>query len=372
MKNSKKFLFLALALSFSNALDFGNMGGTSMSLGGSGVALENSAFSSYYNPSLVSTDNKIRLGYTGGVRIDRKNIDKLNPTNTNTSNPSLKDILSQNYSNLTSQNGISFQFSPAWIRGSFGSLAFSYFASFYSNISASSKISKSDTQEVGSLISSNLLLQEIPISYAYTFFFKNSNLNIGANFKYMNAIFYQEQNSINANTNIQQTIKNIRTHLSSNNVSNFGLDLGISYNIDLPKFQYLTFGAVAKNINYPSFKFDGTKIIIKPQYRVGIAYNHPLVTFSVDADILPNEIFTFSDSKQFSQMIGAGLKFDLKVVDMRIGAAKDLRQDNGMILTTGINVLGFLDIAFQIGTKATSNSYTPRYMALQVGGSFSF
>lgn len=433
----KKKVFNVLILtSLGFCLDFGNMGNTSISMGGAGVAMESSPFGAYYNPALISIDNKVRFGYTFGGRYQQKNIDRLTKFNfqnmlnnaatlqPNTAGQNnldkdkvaalyediatLNDIFNQNHLSFTSQNGISLQLSPAAMRGSFGSLGIAYFASLYSNISANSNISNmkliienggkyyevnadgttsnSDkssyennsliyaiqNDKIGNITTRNFLLSEVPLSYAKTFFFKNSNLNLGINLKYLNAILFEKDVTIGKNTDINSIISNFKTQSNLKSRHGFGVDLGITYGLDLPKFRYLTFGFVAKNINTPTFNFDDTKIQIKPQYRVGIAYNQPYVTLAFDADILPNEIFSYSHEKQYSQMIGGGLKFDLKTIDMRIGAMKDLRQDNGLILTSGFNILGLFDIAFQIGTKAGYNNYIPRYMALQIGGSFSF
>lgn len=443
MKKISHLVFLGI-LTQVNALDFGAMGNTSIGMGGAGVALQSSAFGAYYNPSLISIDSKIRFGYTLGARYQQRNIDRLaqfdfkgmiananalvtaNGGGTGGSNgaiadkqkvealykdiKNLGDIFSQNHLAITSQNGISLQIAPGSMRGSFGSLAISYFASFYANISASSDIANKqlivkngsgnnyykvdsagnvtassqndyknhsiisaiDNNQLASMATTNLLLQEVPLTYAYTFFFENSNLNLGVNLKYINALFYQQRVDIGKDTNLSKITSDFKANIPSKSASNFGIDLGVSYQIDLPKFQGLTFGLVAKNINYPSFKFDATKLTIKPQYRLGIAYNNPLITFAFDADILPNEMLGFSDEPQLSQMLATGLKFDLKYLDMRVGVAKDIRQDNGFIFTTGINIFGFFDLAFQIGTKGAYDSLMPRYMALQLGGSFSF
>ena len=436
MKKISHLVFLGI-LTQVNALDFGAMGNTSIGMGGAGVALQSSAFGAYYNPSLISIDSKIRFGYTLGARYQQRNIDRLAQfdfkgmiSNANslvqnaggggaTANQqkvealykdikNLGDIFSQNHLAITSQNGISLQIAPGGMRGSFGSLAISYFASFYANISGSSDIANKqlivkngsnyykvdangnptkssqddykkhsiisaiDNNQLASMATTNLLLQEVPVTYAYTFFFENSNLNLGVNLKYINALFYQQRVDIGKDTNLSKITSDFKANIPSKSASNFGIDLGVSYQIDLPKFQGLTFGLVAKNINYPSFKFDATKLTIKPQYRLGIAYNNPLITFAFDADILPNEMLGFSDEPQLSQMLATGLKFDLKYLDMRVGVAKDIRQDNGFIFTTGINIFGFFDLAFQIGTKGAYDSLMPRYMALQLGGSFSF
>lgn len=437
----KKILLWTLALSsFSLGLDFGNMGNTSIGMGGAGVALQSSAFGAYYNPALISIDNKIRFGYTLGGRYQQKNIDRLikfdfkkmlenaNSIQINNQNlqslevnednkaklsnlysdfSSLIDIFNQNHLSFTSQNGISLQISPAAMRGTFGSLAISYFASLYSNISANTSFTNKnliiknngnyysvdsngnlsisdensyknsilgaiDGDKIGSIITRNLLLSEVPLTYARTFFFSNSNLDIGINLKYMSAILFEREVTIKKDTNINQIVSSFKTQSGLKSSQGFGVDVGISYGIDLPKFRYLTFGFVAKNVNTPTFKFGDTRVSIKPQYRVGIAYNQPYITLAFDADILPNEMFAYSHEKQYSQMIGGGIKFDLKTIDMRVGMMKDLRQDNGLIITSGLNIFGVFDIAFQVGTKAETNGYMPRYMALQIGGSFSF
>ena len=73
-------------------------------------------------------------------------------------------------------------------------------------------------------------------------------------------------------------------------------------------------------------------------------------------------------------MIGGGMGFLWKGMDLRVGAMKDLRQDTGLILTGGINLLGFLDITLQSSTKFTDiqNIPMPQYLNLRVGGSFSW
>ncbi len=360
----KKILSILCLSTLSFGLDFGNMGNISLSLGGAGVALQNSPFGAYYNPALISIDNKIRFGYSLGGRYEEKNIDVLQKGIANKDAQIIQDALKENYLNFTSQNGISLQISPAAMRGTFGSLGLAYFGSFYSNASL---LEQKDNQA----ILRSMLLSEIPLTYARTFFFKNTNLDIGINLKYMHASFFE--NPINLHSiGFTHAISDLKNHfLIRDGKHQFGVDVGMTFGVDLPRFHHLKFGFVAKNLNTPSFAFENEKIAIKPQYRVGIAYNQPYVTLAFDADILPNDMFVFSKEKQQSQMIGGGLKFDLKTIDMRIGAMYDIRQDYGTILTSGINILGLFDIALQIGTKGDVN-FLPRYLALQIGGSFSF
>ena len=154
-----------------------------------------------------------------------------------------------------------------------------------------------------------------------------------------------------------------------------GVDVGMVYEIDLPKFRYLTLGLVGKNLNTPTFKSTLEDIAIKPQARAGIAYyTQSGFNLAFDVDLTQNDIIAFSTKNQKSQMIGGGAGFIWKGFDLRVGAMKDLLQDNGLILTGGINVLGFLDIALQSSTKFTDiQGYPmPQYFSLRVGGSLSW
>ncbi|MDO7253259.1 conjugal transfer protein TraF [Helicobacter cappadocius] len=418
----KILIFLgALGTFFSNvaALEFGGMGNVSAGMGGAGVALSSSPYGIYYNPALLSADNKTKFGYSIGVQYRQKNIDKLanvdfrNIASSPESLESFKDILTDNNLSIISQNGIVFQLSSSVIREEFGVVSLAYFGSAYANLSVATDPDRMDlivqdganyhklitngmggydsvptTQadyqahslvyalqqgNVHKLVTSTFVLSEIPIAYAKTLYLENSNLNFGVALKLMNGVFSVD-NIYLGNSFSQDNFKNPFSKGSYESSTNFGVDLGMMYEIDFPKFRYLTLGIVAKNVNSPIFKYSTENIMIKPQYRIGIAYNERYFTLALDADILPNDMLNFSYEKQQSQMIGGGVKFDLKYVDLRAGLMKDIRQDDGVILTGGINILGLFDISIQTGTKiGEAKGYKiPRYLDLKLGGSFSF
>ncbi len=92
---------------------------------------------------------------------------------------------------------------------------------------------------------------------------------------------------------------------------------------------------------------------------------------------MPND--TISLARPKSQMAGGGVLIDLKYFDLRLGAMYDFRNnsDEGMILTGGINLLGFLDIAVQSNLHlsqeiAGSGISVPSYLLVKVGGGFSW
>jgi hypothetical protein len=231
-----------------------------------------------------------------------------------------------------------------------------------------------DSSDAHKLIATSFVLTELPIGYARTFYLKNGNLNIGVTGKFMSAISTQSQMNIKTNIDFKKELTNFASLDNAISSNNFGIDVGALYEVDFPEFRYLTFGLVVKNINSPSFQSTLSDITIKPQYRAGIGYNSKRFNLAFDADLTPNDLIAFSNIRQQSQMIGGGIAFDLKAIDVRVGAMKDLRQDTGLILTGGLNVLGFLDIALQTSTKFTrvENIPIPQYINLRVGGSLSF
>ena len=528
------------------ALEFGSMGNTSAAMGGAGVALKHSAWGLYYNPALLSSDPKVKLGYSLGVGLREQNLAKLTTidinnmtdtaerliatfTNAGTGGSvnagvitdvikeglqtalgtsssgdiekdlkdyinkhpdgnygslvqgilgaiqkpgngltpeqqgllgniagnidygnldfsngaggaikdalqnitinkggdkgldkavedisSMQEILKDNNLNIVSQNGVILQISSKTMNEKLGSLGVAYFASAYSSMSINADSSKmrliikggngyyelvdnggsfsfkasSETDynkysliaslEGGSdahkLVATAFMLSEVPIGYARTFYLKHGNLNLGITGKLMNAISTQKQININKNTDFQKELTSLASLENTISSNNFGVDVGVLYELDLPEFRYLTIGLVAKNLNSPTFESSLNNITIKPQYRMGLGYNSKFLNVAFDADLTPNDLLAFSNVKQQSQMVGGGVGFGFKALDLRLGAMKDLRQDTGLILTGGVNMLGFLDIALQVSTKTTELNGTPipQYINLRLGGSFSF
>ena len=324
----------------------------------------------------------------------------------------IKNIFQDNNLNVVSQNGVILQLSTKTMNEKLGSLGVALFTSLYSSMSVKADASrmrliidggngsyyelidngdsfsyKTSTQSdydnysliasldgnYHKLIATSFVLTELPVGYARTFYLKNGNLNIGVTGKLMNALSSQNEMFINKNIG-KKELTNFASLDGAISSNNFGIDIGALYEIDFPELRYLTFGLVAKNINSPTFESTFSNITIKPQYRAGIGYNSRFFNVAFDADLTPNDIIAFSNIKQQSQMIGGGIAFDLKAIDVRVGAMKDLRQDTGLILTGGLNVLGFLGIALQASTKTTKLDGTPipQYINLRLGGSFSF
>lgn len=518
-----------------HALEFGVMGNVSAGMGGAGVALKNSPFALYYNPALLSAENSVRFGYSVGVGIREKNIDRIADINLNNvaqsaekfisllgaaaggggganadtftsildsaltnsgatggtleqklesfkqngtdwstlvgniqtqaqnsqnldqsakdliSNAAgsidfenlkvdssgnisglninfggdagmdaairdlntLQDVLKENTFSITSQNGVAIQFAPGILRGTLGTFGVGFFSSFYGSTSiktdpnrmrliiqggnkyyevgmSGSGFSYQESDEATyrahsleyalnqgdahSLYTRAFWVNEIPIGYAHTFYFKNVNLNIGASVRLMSASNALSQVALSTNTNFTQAGKNLTTGSAFETKTNVAVDLGTMLEIDLPDFRYLTFGFVAKNVNTPKFAYSTGTLEIKPQMRIGMGYNQKRFVVAFDADLTRNEMLSDSSQRPYSQMIGGGVKFDLTVIDLRAGLMKDIRQDDGLIITGGINLLGFLDLAVQAGTElGQAQGYRfPRYLNVRLGGNISF
>ncbi|MCX2717911.1 conjugal transfer protein TraF [Helicobacter sp. MIT 21-1697] len=545
----KRFLALGMLSScFYNsleALEFGSMGNTSAAMGGAGVALKHSAWGLYYNPALLSSDPRVKMGYSLGIGLKEQNLAKLAKIDinnmadtaerlvstfasnsgasvgevTNVVENALKSVLGQsasgnvaqdlqtylqnhqggNYSdlitavltqvqgstalnneqknllshiagsidygtldfsqaggmgsvaagllqgitiakggdkgldkavndisavqdilkdnnlNVVSQDGVVLQISTKTMNEKLGSLGVALFASVYSSMSIKADASRmrliidggnnsfyelvdngdsfsykpsnqkdynsysliaslEDGSNAHKLIATSFVLTELPVGYARTFYLKNGNLNIGLAGKFMSAMSTQREMGIRTNMDFKKELTDFASLDGAISSNSFGIDVGALYEVDFPEFRYLTFGLVAKNINSPSFQSTFSDITIKPQYRAGIGYNTKRFNLAFDADLTPNDLIAFSNIKQQSQMIGGGVAFDFKAIDVRVGAMKDLRQDTGLILTGGLNVLGFLDIALQTSTKFTrvENIPIPQYLNIRVGGSLSF
>ncbi len=326
----------------------------------------------------------------------------------------VKNSLQDNHINLNAQGGVVFQLSSAPINEELGTLAAGYFGSMYSSISLranpnrlglilesggnyyelkisdlgytyelSDKTKYDSSSLIGSLGStigdaeahkitiSSLILTEIPIGYARTFYTPWGNLSLGASYKIMSALSKQKEIAIRNNTDIGAEMKNIAQDFKNLRADNaFGADIGALYEIDLPTFRYLTIGLVAKNVNSPTFQSTLGGITIKPQVRAGVAdYRQDGFNVAFDADLTQNDIIAFTTKAQKSQMIGGGVGIVTHKVDARFGMMVDIAQDNGLILTGGVNLFGILDVALQTSTRFSQiQGYPiPQYFSVRIG-----
>ncbi|PAF51846.1 hypothetical protein BKH43_01025 [Helicobacter sp. 13S00401-1] len=324
------------------------------------------------------------------------------------------DVFKSNNINFRSQNGIALQLTSPYLKSVIGAIAIGVFNDTHGNLNLQSDpsklrlivgsgdsyselstsptgytFSKSDKSSYDNhsllaslqngdskVVTSLFILTEVPVGYAYSIELPGSNLNVGVALKYMRAYSMYQENEFSdfgsGFASFQNDIRNMQV------ANSFGVDVGVDYDLNLFGDSALSIGAVAKNVNTPTFNFTNATVKIKPQYRAGIAYNGDFFSAAFDADLLPNEVYPYvaqnSANRLLSQMVGGGARVGFKYVDIRAGVAYDLKQDSGVILTAGLNLFGFLDISAQVGTKTFEyQGYTiPKYADIKIGGSFSW
>lgn len=226
-----------------------------------------------------------------------------------------------------------------------------------------------------SITSSAIAFGELPIGYGYAWHSRAGTFGLGLAGKYIHAAGY----ILEASGKYDSIAKSI--NFSSKDIvqtSTWGVDVGFVY---VPTFsKNLIFGLVGKNLNAPKIKTNKKTIELNRQVRAGVSYSlwKERIVFALDADLLANQ--TLSTVRPYSQMMGGGVMFDFKYVDLRFGSMYDFRDTTkeGVILTGGINILGFLDIAVQSNLNLTTipqisqNMRLPSYLNVKIGGGFSW
>lgn len=311
----------------------------------------------------------------------------------------IQEVLRRNNFSISSQDGLVLQLAP---RGETGGFAMGLFASIFGNASASfdpkrnqiivpngagnylelgihdggvsvKKVNQSDFDSKSMfsptakhhLITRGIAVVEIPVGYGHSFDVGAGEISIGGALKYIQGIGYDisQVGAFDTLTKIQ--FPNLPTVSQ-----NIGIDLGFLYSIG-----DFSVGLVGKNLNNPSLKLSEDKrLYLNPQVRAGLGYKLGIFHLAFDADLLPNNTLAYAAPK--SQMVGGGMMVDLRFMDLRIGAMYDVRNtfNDGLILTGGINLFGFFDIAVQSGLKLSNIGSVPlpSNFALKIGGGFSW
>lgn len=378
----KKAFTLSLALCGAlNALGFAPMGNVSTSLGGSGVALRNSAWGLYYNPALLSSDPRSKFSFSGGFYLSQANINELLESRGNYNEISLilanlKDskISIETQLGVVAQIGGLIHQEIKAVEDEYGRLvsevierqmsafAIGAFASSITNISLSSA---GGTQYQAS--SFGIALMEIPIGYAYQLQTEYGDFNFGVAMKYMRAVFERSGYKGNATEELKMEIPDFMSMTPS---QNFGLDLGFLYSI-----YDVHLGLTAKNINIPTFKINGNRITLGPQLRFGASYeflSNYVVT--MDIDLLSYDSYNVVAPK--SQYFGLGIMGDYGLFDFRLGISMDMLGVDGAKISAGFNAFGIIDVVGEMGTnfakKNGSSLALPTNFGVKVGSTFAF
>lgn len=367
----KTWIFTALALSSLNALEFEEIGHKSTGMGGVGVAMRDNPYGLFYNPALLSTNTDTKIGYgIGGEYNERALLDVFDYDLNDISNvDAFNSILNNNSIRAKVKGAFAFQIPDILYVGnlSIGYMRSAQISAAFNGYLSSTSIDDSD---IGFKVR-YLDATEIPIAYAVPIETDFGEVHLGAALKFMSYSNARIDNTLTAEDSrggIESDIRGILNGSFASTKNNVGLDLGLAY---VP-FDELMVGVSAKNINVPTFRFSNGKLTVYPQIRAGIEWSiNDFMTLETDMDLTKNPVLVPVNSpKQYSQKIGLGVNIDTWLLDARAGIAKDLRQDNGAILSIGAG-FGFLDFALAVSTSSGYQNI-PRYVAVQVGGGFSF
>lgn len=355
-----------------NALEFIEVGNKSLGMGGAGVALKNNSQSLFYNPALIPNNSYFEVGYSAGGTFNEKNMLKVVSSNLN----SIQDV--QNFNTLLKDNEL-----RARLQGALslrignlglGTAGIGVLMNDYGTAGFSEYLNVGKTSVTNQNIKFNFAsvrLIEVPLAYGVELETPLGNLGLGVSVKYLSASFQKSVTDLNVNFNVSNTIERIKFG-GGESRSNFGVDLGLTYS----PISNLHIGLVGKNLNSPTFAFNDYDLKIRPQVRAGASFSVlDSITIAADADLTNNDVISLGNGIIHSQKIGVGASFDIAFFDLRVGIAKDLRQDNGAIVSLGLGGFGILDVALAVSTQTspyTNGNQIPRYVAIQIGGGFSF
>ena len=404
----KKLLSICASVSVlavgANAFEFGYMGNTSFGMGGSGVGVANSAWGLYYNPALQGVDNTYKIGYSLGARIkenglsELKNFDlgQISPDSINTINALLND----NEVAITSENGIVLQVPlkvSARLSHSIG-LGLFYTKRSAVNFTGYLNTNTTNINDVNNafMVVNTLDTLEIPLSYTMQVYSGFGTFHAGIALKYIYAGHSSSKTKLTKDTDVANPFNDIFKTPTGARTHSIGVDIGLAY--ALPK-EYLVIGVVAKNLNSPTLKANrlvdtngipanDDKLKMDAQYRLGISTRAiPLTTLAIDFDLKPNYEFSGFNTKvdNTAQSIGVirrqvqyisfGAMLNAGILDLRLGAAKDIKEKNakdGWIVSAGIG-FGYFDFSFFSSTKMSKLiSKVPTEFGVKLGGSFSF
>lgn len=384
----KRIMLLAgFSVIGANALEFGYMGNTAQGMGGSGVAVSNSAWGLYYNPAMQGVDNQFKVGYSAGARIKERSLSQI--SNINLSNITnvdyLNSILSNNEISLTSENGVVLQAPLVLTDKISSSLGVGIFYTKRGSINFSGHIdtTTTDISKVNNayIYTNRLDILEIPFSYAVSIYSGFGTFYAGASLKYIYAGHSGTRDKMTASSNVTSSLGSIFKSANDAKTNTFGVDVGLAY---AAPSEYIVIGLVGKNLNSP--KINTQNLLDSPQslkldsqYRLGISTRAiPLTTIALDADLKPNYEFSGFNTgvaRNKVQYISLGVMVNAGIADIRLGLAKDMlsHASESWLITGGLG-FGFLDISIFSDTKLVKigSAKIPSEFGVKLGGSFSF
>ncbi len=348
------------------ALEFVTAGPRAMGMGGAGVAVTTDALATYWNPAGLAMTQTVDVRIQGsGQVIDRLGIadavhdlEHFSSTDPNAAAKALdiRDRINRPGATV-SVNGSA----GLYIKGHLGEHAFGLNVSDV--VTGGGFIpSGNPVQAVGATITGTmalLALEARQIAFSYAYAFADKTFSIGVTGKFLQGAAYNGSTTLTGGTEVSITDNFGKPTISTA----FGIDVGAIYRPS----SWLRFGAVAKDINQPTFDaVGGGDLKLGPQVRAGVAVNpYSSLTLTADVDATSNKTFVPGVKSQILSL-GAEQTIFSEFLSFRVGAFKNMK-DAGTPFTPTAG-LGLRIFAFRADV---GGGYDFREQGALVSGSLS-
>jgi hypothetical protein len=301
-----------------------------MGMGGTGVAVTTDALATYWNPAGLAMTQTVDIRIQGGGQvIDRLGIadavhdlEKFNPSDPNIAANLVK---AQDIADRINRSGATVSVNGSaglYIKGHLGEHAFGLNISDvatgggFVSIPVTPTLNGSTVSLTGAMALRGLEARQVAFSYAYAF--ADKTFSIGVTGKIIQGAAYSGSSTLTGGTDVTITDNFGKPTLSTA----FGIDVGAIYRPS----SWLRFGAVAKDINQPTFNApDGGELKLGPQVRGGVAINpYSSLTLTADVDATSNKTFVPGVKSQVLSL-GAEQTIFSEFLSFRLGAFKNMK-----------------------------------------------
>ncbi|BCA53423.1 conserved exported protein of unknown function [Nitrospira sp. KM1] len=307
------------------AVEFVSVGPRATGMGGAGVAVTTDALATYWNPAGLAMTQTVDIRLQAGAQaIDRlgiadavRDLEDFNPNDSSQAN----QAKAQDIANRLNRPGANTSLNGSaglYIKGHIGEHAFGINVS---DVATGGSFISNPVQVNGNNISGAMALQglevrQVALSYAYAF--ADKMFSFGVTGKLMQGAAYSGNAPLQGGTELKLTDYFGQATISTA----LGVDIGAIYR----PTSWLRFGAVAKDINQPTFKAPGGgELRLNPQVRAGMAINpYSSLTLTMDVDATSNKTLVPGVKSQLLSL-GAEQTILTEFLSFRVGAFKNMQ-----------------------------------------------
>ncbi len=307
------------------AVEFVTVGPRAMGMGGAGVAVTTDALATYWNPAGLAMTQTVDIRIVGGVQvIDRLGIadaiHDLEKFNTSDNSPA-NQAKAQDIANRINRPGATVSLNGSaglYVKGHLGEHAFGFNVS---DVATGGGFILNPVQVSGTTITGAMairLLEARQAAFSYAYAFSDKTFSIGVTGKIIQGASYNGSTALTGGSDVS-----IRDNFGKSTLSTaFGIDVGAIYRPS----SWLRFGAVAKDINQPTFNAaGGGELKLGPQIRGGMAINpYSSLTLTADVDATANKTFVPGVKSQVLSL-GAEQTILSEFLSFRVGGFKNMK-----------------------------------------------